>query len=95
MSQVSNLTITNHTLEKLELLLRSGGYKVRYEKGNFKTGACVLQNSRVVVINKFSDLESKIRAIIDLFLELEIDHQLLDDKQIALLHQIKQTKLQL
>jgi len=95
MSNISHLSLTNHTLEKLELLLRSGGYKVRYEKGNFKTGACVLQNSRVVVINKFSDLESKIRAILDLFLELELDHQLLDDKQIALLHQIKQTKLQL
>ena len=90
-----SITLTNHTLEKLELLLRAGGYKVRYEKGNFKTGACVLQSSRVVVINKFSNLESKIQSILELFLELELDHQLLDDKQIALLHQIKQTKLQL
>jgi len=95
MSQVSTLNITNHTLEKLEQLLRSGGYRVRYEKGNFKTGACVLQNSKVVVINKFSNLESKIQSIIDLFTELELDYQLLDDKQIALLHQVKQTKLQL
>jgi hypothetical protein len=95
MSNLSNLTITNHTLEKLELLLRAGGYKVRYEKGNFKTGACLLQSSKVVVINKFSNLESKIQSILDLFLELEFDPQLLDDKQIALLHQIKQTKLQL
>ncbi len=95
MSQVQTLSLTNHTLEKLELLLRAGGYKVRYEKGNFKTGACVLQSSRVVVINKFSNLESKIQSILELFLELELDHQLLDDKQIALLHQIKQTKLQL
>lgn len=89
------ITLTNHTLEKLEQLLRSGGYRVRYEKGNFKTGACVLQNSKVVVINKFSNLESKIQSIIDLFTELELDYQLLDDKQIALLHQVKQTKLQL
>jgi len=95
MSQVSTLNITNHTLEKLEQLLRSGGYRVRYEKGNFKTGACVLQNSKVVVINKFSNLESKIQSIIDLFTELELDYQLLDEKQIALLHQVKQTKLQL
>ena len=95
MSQVSTLNITNHTLEKLEQLLRSGGYRVRYEKGNFKTGACVLQNSKVVVINKFSNLESKIQSIIDLFTELELDYQLLDEKQVALLHQVKQTKLQL
>jgi hypothetical protein len=32
------LTFTTHTLEKLEMLLKSAGYKVRYEKGNFKPG---------------------------------------------------------
>jgi hypothetical protein len=95
MSQIPTITLTAHTLEKLELLLRAGGYRVRYEKGNFKTGACLLLNSKVVVINKFSNLESKIQSILELFLELELDPQLLDDKQIALLHQIKQTKLQL
>jgi hypothetical protein len=89
------LTITNHTLEKLEILLRTAGYRVRYEKGNFKTGACLLQNSRVVVVNKFSGLESKILAISELVRELEIDHTLLDEKQTAFLYQLKQIKLQL
>lgn len=89
------LTITSHTLEKLENLLKTAGFKVRYEKGNFKTGACLLQSSRVIVINKFSNLESKIQSIIELLSELEIDHKLMDEKQTALLHQIKQTKLQL
>jgi hypothetical protein len=89
------LTITNHTLEKLEILLRSAGYRVRYEKGNFKTGACLLLNSRVVVVNKFSGLESKILAISELLRELEIDFTLLDEKQAAFLHQLKQIKLQL
>jgi len=89
------LTPTNHTLEKLELLLKTGGYKVRYEKGNFKTGACLLQNSRVVVVNKFANLESKIAAVADLARTLEIDYKLLDEKQAAFLHQIKQTQLQL
>jgi hypothetical protein len=89
------LTITNHTLEKLETLLRTTGYKVRYEKGNFKTGACLLQNSRVVVVNKFSGLESKILAIAELSRDLEMDHNLLDEKQVAFLQQLKQTKLEL
>jgi len=89
------LTITNHTLEKLEVLLRTAGYRVRYEKGNFKTGACLLQNSRVVVVNKFSGLESKILAISELVRELEIDYSLLDEKQVAFLQQLKQIKLQL
>lgn len=89
------LTFTTHTLEKLELLLKSGGYKVRYEKGNFKTGACMLLSSKVVVVNKFSNLESKIQALTELLRELDIDLNLLDDKQTALLQQIKQTRLQL
>ncbi|MGZ3778294.1 MAG: hypothetical protein ACXVIY_13690 [Mucilaginibacter sp.] len=89
------LTLTTHTLEKLETLLRSAGYKVRYEKGNFKTGACMLLSSKVVVVNKFSNLESKIHAITELIRELEMDHNLLDDKQITFLQQINQTRLQL
>ncbi len=88
------LTITNHTLEKLEMLLKTTGYRVRYEKGNFKTGACLLQNSKVVVVNKFSGLESKILAISELARELDMDYSLLDEKQMAFLQQLKQTKLE-
>jgi hypothetical protein len=89
------LTLTTHTLEKLEILLRTAGYRVRYEKGNFKTGACLLLNNRIIVVNKFSNLESKINAIVELVRDLELEYSLLDDKQIAFLQQIKQTKLQL
>jgi len=89
------LTLTNHTLEKLEMLLKTSGYKVRYEKGNFKTGACLLQSSRVVVVNKFSDLESKILALSELLRDLDVDLSLLDEKQTIFLLQIKQTKLEL
>ncbi|HVV56577.1 MAG TPA: hypothetical protein VHC47_14685 [Mucilaginibacter sp.] len=89
------LTITAHTLEKLEMLLRTAGYKVRYEKGNFKTGACMLLSSKVVVVNKFSNLESRINALAELIREMEFDYSLLDEKQTAYLHQLKQTRLQL
>ncbi|MGN8069259.1 hypothetical protein [Mucilaginibacter sp. 22184] len=89
------LSANNHTLEKLEMLLKSAGYKVRYEKGNFKTGSCLLLSSRMVIVNRFSNLESKILAIVELLRELEIDYKLLDEKQVAFLQEIKQTKLQL
>jgi len=68
---------------------------VRYEKGNFKTGACLLLNSKMIVVNRFSNLESKILSLAELLRDLEVDHNLLDDKQIAFLQQLKQTKLQL
>ena len=68
---------------------------MRYEKGNFKTGACLLLASKMIVVNRFSNLESKILSLAELLRELEIDHNLLDDKQITFLQQLKQTKLQL
>lgn len=77
------------------MLLKTAGYRVRYEKGNFKTGACMLLSSQVVVVNKFSNLESKIHAIAALIRELELDYKMLDEKQITYLQQIKQTTLQL
>ena len=89
------LTITNHTLEKLEALLQTSGYKVRYEKGNFKTGACLIASSKVIVVNKFSGLESKILAISELARELNINDSLLDEKQQHFLNLLKQTKLEL
>ncbi len=89
------LTITQHTLEKLENLLKGAGYKVRYEKGNFKTGACVLQSSQMIVINKFSNLENKIHAIAGLLRQMPAGEHLLDDKQLMLLQQLKQTRLPL
>lgn len=90
-----SLTFTNHTLEKLESILKSLEYRVRYEKGNFKTGACMLESSKVVVVNKFANLESKIQALVELIRELDIQDQLLDEKQKQMVHTLKQTSLKL
>lgn len=57
-------------LKKLEELLKEQGYDVRYEKGNFKSGFCVLEDKKVVVINKFSTLESRIQALTEIIVSL-------------------------
>ena len=89
------LSYTQHTLEKLESLLKSLGFKLRYEKGNFKTGSCVLENNRVILVNKYSNLESKINALADLLQRSETDDTLLEDKQKTFLYELKQLKLEL
>ena len=89
------LSYTQHTLEKLESLLKSLGFKLRYEKGNFKTGSCVLENNRVILVNKYSNLESKINALADLLQRSETDDSLLEEKQKAFLYELKQLKLAL
>jgi hypothetical protein len=86
---------TQHTLDKLESLLKSLGFKLRYERGNFKTGSCLLENNRVVIVNKYSNLDSKINALADLLQSTDTDDSLLDDKQKAFLSELKQLKLEL
>ena len=88
-----SLTLTNHTLEKLELLLVAIGYKIRYEKGNFKTGYCLMEHTKMVVVNKFSNLESKIAAIVELIKSLEIDESLFSEKQKQFYYTLLQTKI--
>lgn len=88
------LAYTPSTLEKLEALLTASGYKVRYEKGSFKTGACMIESSRVVVVNKFSTIESKIYSLINLIHSIEVDVEVLEDKQVQFLKSLNQTILQ-
>ncbi|SEN39311.1 hypothetical protein SAMN05216436_115106 [bacterium A37T11] len=87
------LSYTQHSLDKLESLLKAMNYRVRYEKGSFKTGACILQASKVVVVNRFSNIEAKIGALLELIRQLDVDVSLLDEKQKQFLLNIKQTKL--
>ena len=89
-----SLTYTQHTLDKLEALIKTLGFKLRYEKGNFKTGSCILENDRIVIVNKFSNLESKINSLADLVQRSETYENLLDEKQKAFLYVLKQTKIE-
>ena len=75
------VSITQYNLDKIENLLLDLGYKVRYEKGNFRTGACVIQNNKMIVVNKFSNLEIKINSLIQLLGEFEVTKDELDEKQ--------------
>lgn len=77
------ISITQYNLDKIENLLLDLGYKVRYEKGNFRTGACIFQNNKMIVVNKFSNLEIKINSLILLLREFEINKDDLDEKQFA------------
>ena len=78
---------------KLEDIFKALEYTVRYEKGNFKSGYCILQETKVVVINKFFSLEGKVNALSEILREIDTDDSLLDPAQQKLLQQIRQTEL--
>ena len=60
------------TLNKLEKILDEAGYVTRYERGNFQSGYCILEDRKVVVLNKFLPVEGRINTLIDLIPQLEI-----------------------
>ena len=51
-----SLKITKIFQVKLENILESQEYKIRFEKGNFKSGYCIIKDKKVVVINKYFSL---------------------------------------
>ena len=57
---------TQNTLDKIESIIEQGGYVIRYEKGTFQSGYCILQDKKVVVLNKFFQTEGRINTLIDL-----------------------------
>lgn len=66
---------TKHFLEKLENLFAATDFMLRYEKGNFKSGYCVLNESKIVIVNKYFPLEGKINALVDILIELNFNPQ--------------------
>lgn len=60
------------TLNKIEAILQEAGYVIRYERGTFQSGYCILQQRKVVVLNKFLTLEGRINTLADLMPQLEI-----------------------
>jgi hypothetical protein len=63
---------TQNILDKIERIAEEAGYVIRYERGNFQSGYCILQAKRVIVLNKFFQTEGRINTLIDLMPQLEI-----------------------
>ncbi|MEY2917178.1 MAG: hypothetical protein RIS73_892 [Bacteroidota bacterium] len=64
---------TQNILDKIEKIAEEVGYVIRYERGNFQSGYCILQAKKVVVLNKFFQTEGRINTLIDLIPQLEIN----------------------
>ena len=86
---------SKHFLNKLEDLMAETDYILRYEKGNFKSGYCILNDTRVAIINKYYSLEGKINCLIDIIKSIEVDQGSLNEKNQKLFNELSQTELEL
>ena len=50
-------------LQDLKSIATEMGAKVRFERGDFKGGYCLLLESKVIVINKLSSLQKKVAIL--------------------------------
>ena len=64
---------TQTNLDKIEKIVEETGYVIRYERGTFQSGYCILQDKKVVVLNKFFQTEGRINTLIDLLPQLNVN----------------------
>ncbi len=80
-------------LHKLEDFFTETDYILRYEKGNFQSGYCILNDTKIALVNKFYTTEGKINCLIDILKSIELDKSKLSDKTLSLFNELKQTEL--
>ena len=79
---------TQATLNKLEKILDEANYIVRYERGTFQSGYCILEAKKVVVLNKFLSVEGRINTLIDLLPQIKLNFDLLTHESQKLYEEI-------
>ena len=85
-----NFKYTPNTLKKLEQLYEEARYIIRYENGNFNSGYCILEDKRVVVINKFLAIEGRINALVEILPSIQVNETELSGEMLKWYEQLKE-----
>ncbi|HCM77781.1 MAG TPA: hypothetical protein DIS90_15465 [Cytophagales bacterium] len=84
---------TNQFLTKLEDLIAESDYILRYEKGNFKSGYCLLREQKIMIINKFYTTEGKINTLLDILKLVSLETTRFSEKSKKLYEELSQTEI--
>ncbi len=73
-------------LVRLESLVKESGFTIRYERGSFESGHCIVNEKKIIIINKFFRLKARIDCLEDILKELNIGQELeqADQRQLDL-----------
>lgn len=80
-------------LSKLEDLIAESDYSLRYEKGNFKSGYCLLREEKIIIINKFYTTEGKINALLEILKSITLNTVRFSEKSQKLYEEFTQTEI--
>ena len=87
------MKLTQTTLDKLEDILGESEFVVRYERGNFQSGWCLLEAKRIVVLNKFLNIEARINTLLELIPVLDIQFDKLTHESQKLYTEVQKLSL--
>ncbi|MFZ2900944.1 MAG: hypothetical protein WA004_20090 [Saprospiraceae bacterium] len=82
---------TTYALKKLETLFEELEYSVLYEKGNFQSGYCIVQQRKVVVINKFFETEARINTLLEILGLIEVNEEKLSEASRKFLEKVNKS----
>jgi len=75
------MKFTSAKKKKIERIFEDLGYTIRYEKGRFNSGHCVVHEDKIVIVNRFFDTEGRARVLFDILLTLKnIDEKMLTEE---------------
>ncbi len=60
------LAPTKSNLKKIEEFLKELGFSIRYEKGHFRAGHCLLEEKHIIIVNRFFDTNGRIETLLDI-----------------------------
>lgn len=84
---------TPTNLQKLEDLFKALSYTVRYEKGNFQSGYCMVESRKMVVVNKFFDTAGRFTTLLDILAGLDFEPDALPEKSREFCQQLHKQAL--
>lgn len=73
---------TKHNLNKLEDIFRELKITLRYEKGNFHSGYCIVSGKNIVIVNKFFDVEARMNTLLEILEDGEINRDALSEEHL-------------
>ena len=88
------MKFTKTNLQKLETLFEELRYVVRYEKGNFNSGYCMVEDKNIAIVSKFFDIEGRINVLLDILSKIVVQEDVLTEPSRKLWQGIVKNKVE-
>ena len=84
---------SKHSLSRLEDIFKALNIQVRYEKGNFQSGYCLVAGKNMVIVNKFFDTEARMNTLLEILEDQQPDLSVLPADELEWLGRVRRSAL--